>query len=65
MAIRGKNTDKDTYYSLSQVEKWVDKGAEMGLIPNPPKTQKDIDNTIKWVQVLVGKEKTIIIEKLY
>jgi len=62
MAIRIKKRDKDTYYSLSQVEKWVDKGAEMGLIPNQIKTQKDIDNTIKWVELL-GK-KNIIIEKL-
>ena len=65
MAIRVKNKDNGTCYPLSQVEKWVDKGARMGLVPNPIKTQKDIDNTIKWVQLLVGKEKTIIIEKLY
>jgi len=62
MAIRVKNRDKDTYYSLSQVEKWVDKGARMGIIPKQINTQKDIDYTIKWIELL-GK-KNIIIEKL-
>ena len=60
MANRNKKRDKDTFYTMDQVNQWVQKGVSMSLLPKTIQKQSDVDNVMKWVDLL-GK-KNIIVE---
>ena len=61
MAIRIKKRDKDTFYSIQQVNKWIDVGVNNGILPKRANNQQHVDNYIKWVDLL--SKRNILIEK--
>ena len=61
MAIRIKNRDKDTYYSITQVNKWIEVGVNNGILPRRANNQQHVYSYMKWVDLL--SKRNILIEK--
>ena len=60
MAIRIKKGDKDTFYSINQVNKWIDVGVNNGILPKRANNQQHVDLYAQWADVL--NKRNIIIE---
>jgi len=55
MFRKNKHKNRDRFYTMNQVNEWIQKGVSMGILPKTVQKQSDVDIVMKWVDLL-GKK---------